>query len=180
MRSGVSLGRHDPGPSTHADAVQPTFVIDLSLLVVLMASADDRCTYDLDMPWPLHRCLVDFATKDLTKKLLIEGLSLGVFDHSGVGIASLDQLIADLLYAGTFVASPDGARELVLNPELRPKARQTFMALPAPLAQAVYRAALVWATFSSTLSKNFATARKSPAATQASSPPNPRQQLALV
>lgn len=145
----------------------------LSNLIAIMAASADGCTYDLDMPWPLHKALVYFASVTGREGGAgIWGFSVSLVDHSGLGVPEADGAVADLLREGRFIPDDIRPRRLLPAPDGQWHERRASMRLGVRTVEAVYRAARIWATAASTVSKNFEVAAESPGGTSRISPPN--------
>lgn len=144
--------------------------------VAMMAALVDGCTYELDVPWPLHQALTH-----LRADLLRVGaeppldLELGLLDDVGVGVPAAGAAVLALLRDGRFSYSAQPSRQAALSPQAAVAARRASMRLDARHVALLYRAARIWATAASTLSKKLETPRASPRGTLAVSDPNRRQ-----
>ena len=151
-------------------------VIHLSFVIEMMAGAVQGCTYDVDVPWPLHYALVSLA-EDPSGALSGSGVEipLGAVDDAGWGVPALAGVMVDLRRAGAFQMDPARPRRLVQSEESRVVGRRGLFRLSPELAVRVQRAARLWATDALTLSKNFDTAAWSSPPTFWVRPSNPRQ-----
>lgn len=147
------------------------FINHLSTLVTMMAACDERCSYDLDFPWPLHVALARFAAESIGEAWPWS-YDTGLVDHAGVGVPALGGAILEALGEGWLQLDPERGRRLVVTGAGAVVARRHMMTLEPRVATWVYRAALLWATNSSILSKNLDMALWSDAAMRSESPPN--------
>lgn len=155
-------------------------VIPLKLLVTMMAATEEGCTYDLDVPWPLHKALVSLAADERTlARPAPWALPLAPVDDAGVGIDGLDAVMTGLYRDRTFIPDADRPRRLLVSPQACVGARRTYLRLEPKVGRCVYRAARLWATDALTVSKNLDTALWSSPPTYWVSPPKPRQAPAL-
>lgn len=150
-------------------------VIPLKLLVAMMAAAEEACTYDLDLPWPLHKALVSLAASEGA----LEGpapwsIPVGLVDDAGTGVEGLGAVMNDLYREGVFVPDVARSRRLIATPAARVAARRQYLNLEPEAAACVYRAARFWATEALTVSKNLDTALWSSPPTYWVKPPKPR------
>jgi hypothetical protein len=156
-------------------------VICLTLLIEIMAASEVGCSYDLDIPWPLHRSLVRLSEDSAAVNQVVRwSVPVGLVADAGTGVPGLDSTIHDLLRRGALIQDPARARRLVLAQERQYSARRAMLRLEVWEARLLYRAARMWATASSTVSKNLDTAVWSVAPTYSTSPPNRRQVLVPV
>lgn len=157
-------------------------MIHLSFLIEMMAGAETGCTYDLDVPWPLHYALTALAGEDeaASSTSAMWTIPTGPVDDAGIGVPGLVNVMHGLRRGGRFVSHPDRSRLLVQAPECQAAARRAFLRLDARASAAIYRAARFWATDALTLSKNFETAAWSRPPTYWMSPPKPRQLFSPV
>lgn len=154
------------------------FVIPLSNVIAMMASAEEGCTFDLDLPWPLHLALAklrDLADGSTGSEL--RGFEVGLVDHSGRGVPGLEGILGDLYARGVFVVDARRDRRLLLNEAERTHFRREFRRLHLDDARRLYEAARFWATASSTSSKNLPSAFEVGSITL-SSPPKPLKLVA--
>lgn len=154
-------------------------MIRLSNLVGLMAASAEGCSYRPEFPWPLHKALVSVRVEadrqgfgnHLPNDLVVAGLP-----EAGRGVPGLGDVILELLGSGDLSPAPYDDRLLVVNEVAVPQLRRLGLGVDHPqLANAIYRAALLWATESSICEKNWATARASWRATVLSDTPKPLQ-----
>jgi hypothetical protein len=151
-------------------------VIHLSNVVAMMAASDERCTHDLDFPWPLHKALVTLALEGKTWNAPPPWeIEVGLVDDAGTGVPGLDAVVRELYRAGILIPDVARRRRLVAAEEGLAAARRQLLCLSADAASGAYRAARLWATESLTVSKNLATALWSLPPTYWVSPPKPRQ-----
>ena len=137
----------------------------------MMAACDHRCTYDLDLPWPLHRALADLAKSTETKSGWPWSYEVGLVDHAGKGVPELAGAVMDAVRDGALEPDTTRPRRQVVSSVGRLLGRRHLMTLDPEIAVAVYRTALLWATASSTQSKNLDTAEWSVEPTYDTRPP---------
>lgn len=151
-------------------------VIPLTNVIAMMAASEESCTYDLDIPWPLHQALVLLALEGETWAAPAPWqIQVGLTDDAGAGVPGLDAVVHELYRDGVLIPDVDRPRRLVAASDRCPGARRQLLSLPHFAARGVYRAARFWATESLTVSKNLATAFWSSPPTYWVSPPKPRQ-----
>lgn len=143
----------------------------LSDLITMMAACDDRCTYDFDLPWPLHRALAELAKTTDTMSGWPWSYEVGLVDHAGNGVPELEGAVMDAVRDGSLEPDTSRPRRQVVSWSGRLLGRRLLMTLEPEIATAVYRTALLWATASSTLSKNLDTAEWSAELTYDTRPP---------
>lgn len=131
----------------------------------MMAASEVGCTYDFDVPWPLHLALVELSKASSMAKVAPWSFTVDVVDHAGTGVPAAEAAVFDLARCGFLVPDPQRSRRLVPADARMPAARRALFTLDPRAAALVYRAARFWATASSTVSKNFDTAAWSVAAT---------------
>lgn len=148
----------------------------LSILITMMAASDARCTYDLDLPWPLHSALVRIS-REATPDEWPWSYETGPVDHAGIGVPALDGAVLEAYGEGGLEPEASRPRRLVVTPQGAVLARRRMMTVGPDVVATIYRAALIWATSASTLSKNLDTALWSGAATSSTSPPKRLQPL---
>ncbi len=151
------------------------FIIRLSVLPATMAASVSGCSFDLDVPWPLHRALVELADREPPPGGWPWSFEIGLVDHAGLGVPALGAAVLEATRDGYLQPDADRPRRLVASPAGAVAARRLMMTLDPAAVAAVYRAALIWATASSTVSKNFETAAWSATPTSATRPPKRRQ-----
>jgi hypothetical protein len=130
-----------------------------------MAASEEGCTYDFDVPWPLHLALVTLSEASTKASVAPWSFAVDVVDHAGTGVPAADAAVLDLCRRGFLLSDPQRSRRLCFADSCRPAARRALFTLDPHAAALVYRAARFWATASSTVSKNFDTAAWSLAAT---------------
>lgn len=153
------------------------------MLVGCMAASVDGCSFRFDLPWPLHRALATLSDRAaacrlgqaLPSELIITGLP-----EAGPGVDGLHYVLLKLVSEGVFVPSPSDDGLLVVRPEAMPRLRRNLFQENARLVRLIHCAALLWATDSSILEKNWATARASWPSTVASGTPKPLQPFVAV
>ncbi len=144
----------------------------------MMAATEEGCTYDLDIPWPLHKALVGLAADGQQLQPAPWRVPVALVDDAGLGVEGLDGVMHELYRDGTFVADSRRQRRLVAAPVRSSAARRWYLRLEAEAAGCLYRAARFWATEALTMSKNLDTARWSSPPTYWVNPPKPRHTLA--
>lgn len=144
-------------------------MVELSDLVWIMAACDESCSYDLDVPWPLHKALVSLAPEE-PHPSLPWWIPLGYVDHAGMGVVGLSDTMDALRATRIFLPESRRPRRFRVDSQALPAARRLLFRLEPAHASAIYRAARIWATASSTVSKNFDTALWSCASQEAVSP----------
>lgn len=145
------------------------------MLVTMMAASEDACTYDLDVPWPLHKALVGLAADGRALAPRVPWtIPVGMVDDAGTGVKGLDGVVRELQRNGALVSDPARARRLVAAPLARAAALRQYLPLEPEVAACVYRAARFWATEALTVSKNLDTALWSSPPTYWVSAPKPR------
>lgn len=147
----------------------------------MMAALEDGCSYDLDVPWPLHQALTRLSLEDKAVDYSPEWeIPLAAVDDVGTGVPGLDGVLLGLAADRLFVQDPDRARRLRLAEYCRQSLRRQVLRCEPAVSQRLYRAARLWATESSTVSKNFDTAAWSVPPAYWVSPPKPRHAPVFV
>lgn len=155
-------------------------VIPLKLLIKMMAATEEACTYDLDLPWPLHKALLGLAEDGRTlQRPALWSVPVGFVDDAGAGIEGLGGVIRDLYREGAFVRDAARSRRLIASPAARTAARRQYLKLEPEAAACVYRAARLWATEALTVSKNLDTDLWSSPPTYWVNPSKPRHAPAV-
>lgn len=157
------------------------FLLDISNLVPMMASAQGPTQLLAAADWPLHKALLGLV-KEAEEACLGEhfaDLSFRPDPDCGWRAAGVDEAIWSLRSSLVLIPTGSGMDAgWVVDRDKLWEARRLFLTLRPELAVLIYRAGISWASLASTALKNWATPRSSSGDIVTS--PTTERQMAIV